>query len=455
MKRLLVAAALMATACGDGGFDESVSGVFPPQAFLNSSIQLLISGSGTNWDDSTEVRFVDQGAVEDISLVSKIVPSPTAILMEVTVSSTATVGPRTITVDGAPYEGGFTVLSPLSATVFGTQAQGSLVQVFVENIDSDNPFTNVGIGLGEGNIDLQFGGIRGDLLDFTAYLDVNEALGPVDLLIQNGTPPDATTFTIPGVIDIQARTPVPFPANGAETFVEPLESELYVVNGGLNPTYQYLLAIPQQALGSFIVLGPTGNHVDVVGGGDIEAPFLAEANTDYYAILYHNGGGLPANFTVGYLSGAVTKGVETEPTNNANTGADVVVSGDAIGGDIGPAVDDSDWFEITIPAIDDGKVLQVLTLSGDPLADTFLQMYSAPNAADETWNATEGTTEYCVASPTWCSSDANFHETFVSPQLTGGATYYVQVSWSRNPQYVAGYNAEGAAYHVAFEIQDP
>ncbi len=104
----------------------SVSGITPPQNFLARTTELTISGYGTSWS-STTPPTVDFGAT-DIVVNKTTVASPTALVLSISTSKSATIGPRDVKVtDGTnteTYKGAFQVLSPLAMTFQGTLAQG-------------------------------------------------------------------------------------------------------------------------------------------------------------------------------------------------------------------------------------------------------------------------------------------------------------------------------------------
>jgi hypothetical protein len=109
---------------GGTGVAPSVSGITPANAFLARSGEVTISGYGTKWTSATTVDF---GA--DITVDKITVASPTALVVNFTVDSTAALGPRDVKVkDGAnteSYKGAFSLLSPIALTFRGTSRRAA------------------------------------------------------------------------------------------------------------------------------------------------------------------------------------------------------------------------------------------------------------------------------------------------------------------------------------------
>ena len=124
----------------DGAIPQSISSVTPDRAFLARTMDVTISGYGTNWSSTTKVDFADAGIK-----VNKItVASPTGLVVNITTDKTAKVALHDVKVtDGAnvaTYKGAFNVTSPLSLSWQGNLAQGGNVIGTVKTLDPTTPF---------------------------------------------------------------------------------------------------------------------------------------------------------------------------------------------------------------------------------------------------------------------------------------------------------------------------
>ena len=142
MRKLPIVVMILGLA-GCAGTDPSASGVFPTAGFLGRSVRVEISGDATAWGASSKVSFG-----EGITVDSVTVASPTALFADITIADTAPVGLRDVVVtggDNVTLKQAFEIESPITITLRGSLAQGSIATVDVVNHDFDTPFDTTSI----------------------------------------------------------------------------------------------------------------------------------------------------------------------------------------------------------------------------------------------------------------------------------------------------------------------
>lgn len=181
------------------GAAPSISGVSPLSIFMEREADVLISGSGTSWDASSTVDF---GA--GISVTSKVVASPSAILATVRSDST-TLGTTDIVVTDAvgstTFANTFRIAAPLELTdVVGTFMPGAQVRLRARQLDEETPFPVL-----EHLVDVYFAetGQRGLLISLhdsvfiAGYVfPLNEPPGPRTLAVRSSLSGETVTSRI-------------------------------------------------------------------------------------------------------------------------------------------------------------------------------------------------------------------------------------------------------------------
>ncbi|MBW2457329.1 MAG: pre-peptidase C-terminal domain-containing protein [Deltaproteobacteria bacterium] len=223
--------------------DPSISGVVPHEVFIDRTVDVLISGYGTEWTDDVTVDF---GA--EIEVVSIATASPTGLAVTVRVAEDAAEGPRTVTVTegGESLEfggGGFEVASPLEVYLLNTETveQGSFTGVYViqrdtttpfyQNTESDAAVDSVKVYLERGGEQVGTEAYPSDLTPFSlsaaVYIDAYEAVGLADLVVVRLQDGHARESVAPGAIDVVARAAEPLAVPGVVAVLEGGESLLY------------------------------------------------------------------------------------------------------------------------------------------------------------------------------------------------------------------------------------
>jgi hypothetical protein len=359
---------------GGPGGPPSVSGISPAKAFLARSSEVTISGYGTNWSSATTVDF---GA--DIKVDKITAASPTALVVDFTVDSTAAVGPRDVNVkDGTntePYKGGFHVLSPIAVTFLGNVAQGGNVVASVTVLDTSTPLdtttdpntlqpTNLVATAGPGVTPLVI-----SVTDFTAVveleIDVTAPAGTQTLDLVSGPPGVAAAdvdFPGPMAVNVAAVTPAALstaavPGNTAQ----PFDTSVYAFTPA--SASQTILDFSISTTGSmsnpYLFLLPSdGKWPDIITGA-FAAPtrpgtfsYVSTQTTPLYGITW-DGSGATGPFSIAGIvstapasTAAATAGCATSTTAVNATSFPFVLTG----GDVSHSNGLGDWVKVTMPA---------------------------------------------------------------------------------------------------------
>jgi len=437
MNRLLVILAAV-TLLSCGGDDPSISGVFPARGFLDKTMMVQISGSETNWRDGVDIDF---GA--GITVTDALVASPSSLVATITIAPDAPIGARDVIVGSKTLSGVFSVESPLAVTVSGTEAQGSVLVVDVQNLDFERPFdtTSTGGGLFGGplqfpNFDVDLGEgtsvAVGDVQPYSAQLlvgvDTSATAGAHTLTVFSGPTTEFATLALPEAISIDERAPTSLalgsPAMGSQ---QPYGSSLYSVSlSDLQLLSAEVLVSSVDADPVLFLLSAAGSFQSVLADGtELVLPY----DDDFYVVLVDLSGAAGYQFQVSVSGQAMTAATESTE-NNETFGAAVVLSLPfQYTASFASSVDE-DWFTFTAAQ---GDSIHVVTAPGSPAADAKVFLYES-----------DGST--LVAE----SSDATFHEDFKSPALDAG-TYYIDIQWS--PEFAGDYSASSKDYVASFWLE--
>ncbi len=433
--------------------DPSISAVTPARIFLGRTAKLTISGFNCDWSDTTaaDLAFGDGISVDSLS-----VASPTSLLVTVTVETIAAVGALAVTVhSGASslsYQG-IDVLAPLVlADIVGTVAQGSRFKLTLRNLDVDHPLSvvaaeNVAYAFaaeaGEG-VRLNVISVQSNVVRLVALVDVFASPGGRDFRLTDMFTAQETTFDLPAVFDIAARSPVLLQANqpASAELVEAAQSILYQFVPPATPNRVFFSVAgesdPNQIPG-LIVLPASGRMAEALRypfnyGNTGPYQRYTEDDDPMYLIaldIYdHHGYTLTTHADMPYP--------QLGDLRSCQEAAALVAPAQVYGLELND-IDDQTWFAITTAAGDEGKQLRLVTnFFFDHITDTVLRVY-------------EGTCPVVLPGTPWAeSSDVDINDALLAPNLAGNQTYYLQVSYSPS-----GFDGGLYALDVSIEEAEP
>jgi hypothetical protein len=358
------------------------------------------------------------------------------LLANITVATDTTPGAKTITVTDTTgtetLAGVFTVGAPVSVTVSGTLAQGSIVNIQVTNLDPTTPFdatsgttasgatvfTNLTIPATSGVIG------QPDVLDATAvtalsanmllFIDVDATPGPVSLTLESGPAMSPTDVAIPmPPLTIAARSAIQLTSGTtvAGTEATPYASSLYSLSVGSNLSVEYFDVSTTSDTGTpFIALLPLSGHfADALAIQADSATTYSAAAGEYYAIIEDLTGtaSLPFSLTASATAATAVEwaaGDDTYTSATPLTGLPAVVSSAALA-----SSSDINWYSFTATAADVGKAVDI-------------QIYNTTMEVDVDCDESDGQTSispYGGPYPTY---------SLLTDPIVAAGTYYVQVS---------------------------
>jgi hypothetical protein len=436
---------------GIGGAGASVSGVIPGHAYLARTLDVTLSGFGTTWDKTTKVDFGQGIAVNKVQ-----VASPTALIATISIDKAAAAGPRDVKVGDQVYTGGFTLESPVKATVQGTAAQGSVLSLHLSDKDLSTPFdtTSTGGGLLSAptftNLATTFTaqGITGQVgnvnlydADLTLLVDVTAPAADSDLDVDSGPAgaPDNVHFPAQKAFSIKARTPTALTSGTAKdgNITDPLASDLYqftpTAPTGTNVNIIDFLttATDPQASPALILLPKSGKFADILAHAAAKT-FVGGADP-FYAIYWDNSGGTgtySVTATATSSTTALADSKATAVTSAQDLGATLPVV--VTGGSLASATSEL-WLKYNATAADATapKKLRIQTVPGDAKTDTVVEIFKS-----------DGTTT--VGGP---SDDADYGEDWAQA-LPAAGTYFIKVSASTQ-----GYSSAHKDFQAVVRIQ--
>ena len=436
----------------EGG--SSIAAVVPDHVFVGRTHWVTIAGFDTNWTSDPSANYaVTFCAGVTVDTAHLVLASPTAIVVPITVSPTATLGDCTVTVttDGTPltYTGGFSLESPLAVTGHsGDLAQGSLAYLWLQNIDFDNPWDNSQNSAGEYPY-LQLTTIAGlkaypvDVQPFTMVLelmiDVNATAGSRNVLIGSGDPSDPVAFPLSAAFTIAARTPQQLTPGTPVTghLDTSSSSKLYVFTPTASDSHVYftISSANANAAPAFWVLTSAGTWDAMVGYSNT-FPWWTSGTSPLYLVAVE--GGDAANYDFSLLAAT-----DKESTNNTCATAMALTAPTRVVGQLLTDVNDLDWYKVDIGTSVD-RFLQVQTLAGDPTTKTHIAVYQGNCPTNDTDPPTAGLGE---ESAPWLTSHPN-EGLLMSSIAAISTTYYIRISYE-------GTTMAGQMYDLQVKLLGP
>ncbi|MFT3770745.1 MAG: hypothetical protein QM820_35425 [Minicystis sp.] len=353
----------------------SISAVSPPNAFLARTLDVTISGSGTQWAQGTTVDFGDDITVEKVAIASR-----SAIVATITVGPKAALGARDVTVkDGTglvtSYTGAFDIASPVKVSTRGSLSQGSVITVHARGLDFETPFDTTSTGDGfftpleftNMSVDAPPGmtasvdNVADYAVDYTLLVDVTAPAATVDVNLVSGPSGDTLAFPFPGAFEVKERAPkkvVPG-APVTDMLANEGDSALFTYtpsSASLTIVDIAATATDGNASPAAYFLPKSGKFAEAFAAGTGTTQAFA-ATDPIFAIAVDQGG------YAGYAIGLQVKetpakgGAEKEPNNTqaaAETNGAVTLPYVLQGAKLGSGTD-QDWIAVTVTAAEMGK----------------------------------------------------------------------------------------------------
>jgi hypothetical protein len=415
----------------DGGTGvPSVSGITPASIFLaRSGVEVTISGYDTNWTSATTVDF---GA--DIKVDKITVASPTALVVRLTVDSTAALGPRDVNVENGAntetYKGAFSVVSPILVTFQGNVAQGGYCYAIVTVLDRSTPLdttTDPNTGLPTNLVATAGTGVTPLVVavsDFVAavqlQIDVTAPAGAQTLDLVSG-PPGVAAMDVdfPGVmaVNVAAVTPTALSttavtgntaaANDTSVYAfTPASAAQTILDFSISTT-------SSTATPALTLLPSDGNWLAPIGeakaslGSPGTFSYVSAQTTPLYGVTWDPSGATGPFSIAGVVSTAPASTAAATASDASATTAVTATSFPFVltGGDLSHSNGSGDWVKVTMPA---GTTKLRVQTSGDVNTPAAVGILGS-----------DGIT--AVYPPVWTGS---LVDTTFGP-LNAGATYYV------------------------------
>ncbi|HEU0030334.1 MAG TPA: hypothetical protein VFQ53_06875 [Kofleriaceae bacterium] len=457
MKRVtgfLILASAAFAGCGTD-VDPQASGVFPSEAFIGRKVRVEISGDQTNWSSGATVSFGDGITVDSVS-----VASPSALFVDLTIAPSAAPGLHDVVVtdggDKLTLTQAFELVTPTKVSVQGTLAQGSVAFLTITNLDffnqfdattdADGNFVNTTL-TGPAGTSFQINTV--DAFSISAAMLIDVDAQPGAFTINSGI--GETAVTSPGdTLDIAPRTPVAIesgtPAQGNQ--VDPFASALYEFTPTAGPAAVTAVATSNDDTASpqMVILAPSGHFSDgfrlfpITGFfGDVIRAGLGiveKTPEKFYAVYLDLSGAAGYQYQIRATSTTLTAANEVGTAHATNATAQALTAPAAMV-DNGSLTSEAevDMYKIPVTAAQVGKKVHVITVGGDPLTDTVVEVFGG----------TTGTTSLGGE-----SDDADFGEDFVSGAVPAGTTnVFVKISASQAGFFDPAHNAYLAS--IVFE----
>lgn len=424
--------------------DPSINAVIPGKVYLGRTVDVTISGFNTQWSDTTKVDFGDL-----IVVSNQIIASPTAIVATVDISPTAEAGARDVKVVDAAgtttYKGAFKVEQPLTVTLQGTQAQGSILVASAKQLDLSTPFDPT--TMGDGFIDpitypnLSVDGAPGigaSIEDVQLYsvamlltVDINTAAGKSDVTVMSGPPGDQISSPALDAVDIVARTPQPL-TEGTEVtgMVDvPLGTLLYSFTPPSAGFYMIETnTFEPNTNPNFATLPKSGKFAQLMAFGSVSK--IEATNTDpFYFVYWDNSGASGYEMTM-KATKIILADVEPNDTCAAAQPAGALPA--KINNLALASANDTDWFSFDVMPGEEGKIVHVITSAGDAETDTVVEVFASN----------------CTTSLGGPSSDNGYHENFKSTAITAAGKHFVRVKAST-------FGFTGKLYNLSIALETP
>ncbi|MFT3838622.1 MAG: hypothetical protein QM723_16710 [Myxococcaceae bacterium] len=420
-----------------GGTTASVSAITPLGVYAGRDYEIQVSGNNTAWTSSTTINF---GA--GITVNKVVSASATSLVAQITVSPTAAIGTRDVTIADTnmdAFKGAFHVDSPAAfGVIAGSVAQGSVIFGKITANDVAHPFdethtgdglfsalvyTNVSLDAGTG-FTLSADTVYPTSISYTMLVDVNAptASQTVDIVSGDPTGPASglTTTEVPDAFQVQQRAPTMANPNMTTTVTttQPFESALL---GFAAPTMLQLAdltvtgADPNSAAKLYLIPA-SGKWADATGTADTTPVlYLIEPGTVSSAVLF-DGAGIASTYQVVFNSETVATTTNEAP--NAGTVA-TAQQVDALPYVMKQGVLNNGTYQhvlrFNLAMGDVGKKIHAGTLSaGDPQTDTVVEVLTGA----------DGGTSFAI------SDDSAFLDDIVSDPTTAAGDYWVVITAS-------------------------
>ncbi|MBX3189937.1 MAG: hypothetical protein KF819_23120 [Labilithrix sp.] len=283
-----------------GGPDGTARLVVPGKGALDREIEVVVSGSGTSFSNSTPLDFGP-----GVTVVSKQLVSTTSILAKIKIEKSAALGPRDVVVGGLTASKAFNVIAAITVKPGAGAEQGGVGQVELENQDQAAFDTDAFRVTAAGLVD--FGAFARNAFAGEGMLLVPPLapLGKVQVAAENLDAKGETRlsfFSAADALDVTARAATTIalgtPRN-AEAFAGALGSKLYKVTTAANQNAILDLTMhvgaQDKSVLTAVLWGAGGKADDMLGRADaveqtIFGPFPKDPPYDlHYAIPIASG----------------------------------------------------------------------------------------------------------------------------------------------------------------------
>ena len=410
--------------------DQSLNGVFPSSGFIGRTLRVEVSGDNASFTDGATLDFGDGVTVGEITIAS-----PTALFAEITIDPTAALGTRDVVVhqgsDTLTLAQAFELESPVAVELRGTLAQGSVVSFTATNLDLANLYDST-CGASVFGICLLYTGMQVQTpagvtavidsvepfrMSGTLYIDLDAEAG--DIAFVSGPADDAArqiTSAIGAPTELMPREPVALAAGTATTttVAAPFDSHLYSFDAAAASVARFTASPGDSgATPTIYVLPESGHFADMVAASDVSNALVENAGT-YYAIYGDSSGLSGYSYAIRVNPVQLVAMAEDDAANNTSADPQNAMTNSAIlltGATIADASDD-DWIRFTVPANSAGKKVHVVTAGGDPMTDTYVEIYADAESPDQMIGESE---------------DSNYHEDTLSTPIGGATTIFVRI----------------------------
>lgn len=420
----------------EGG--SSIAAVVPDSVFVGRSYWVTIAGFNTMWVTDPSPNFqVTFCAGVTVDQPNIIVASPTALLVPITVSSSAALGTCDVTVvtDGEPltYADAFELKSPLAITGYlGSFAQGGMAMLWLQNLDFSTPFDTTTDANGNYPF-IDFAAMPGasaiaiDVQPFSMTVeiltDVSAAAGDKNLGFISGVAGAEATFVLPEAFTVTARTATALVSGTpiTATYANAMDTYLYVFTPPAGDTKVSFSITDESALADtfFAVLPSSGKWADVIDYA-YNWTWWTYGTNPFYVVVWDTTGEEGYEYTV-------RADTDLETTNNTCDTATALTPPTTVVGQTLDSETDEDWFKVTTGAGDAGKFMRLRTFPGDTTVDTVIEVFTGACASP---------TSFAI------SEDLAYFDSLLTPAVAAATTYYIKISNSSYGYFDAGYSLE-------------
>lgn len=412
----------------------SISLVTPNKIIVGGTTEVAISGFNTKWMGTPAVTFGDGVTVSNVR-----VASATAIVVDVSVDTTATPGTRDVKVtqngNVATYTGVFAVQPVYSVTLPAKSTMGAVFAVRIHHNDphfafSSNPTVTISPNPMDQITAFTSRPTPQDLV-LQFYADLTAAVGKRAVTVTS----DDLTIGIADAFDLGLATETTLaegtPATG--TLTEPYSGVFFKVTTN-NDLKVFAMNV---AMGkpTVMLIGSTGKYTDLIKSGSAVLDVCPAAGCYLSAFDSSGKANLAYSVSVAPPPGAA----EAEPNDSLGAPQAITLAqlgntqqAYVTGGQLS-AVADQDWFKVTVGAAEVGKIFHLTTSPGDAYCDPVVDVQTAMGLS--------------LGGP---SDDSGYHEDFKSTPIPAAGDYFVKVS---NSTYVSTFNASSSHYTLAIVVE--